>query len=63
MSFKKNCVLQFLPSLFSEGVEYRAINGYRSAISVYCEKAEGIPIGQYRKACQLLLGVFNKRPP
>ena len=58
-----NCVLEFLSNLFSEELEYRTINGYSSAISAYHEKAEGIPIGQHPKVCQLLSGVFNKRPP
>ena len=55
-----NFVLEILSNLFSEGLEYSTINGYRSAISTYQEKAKGIPIGQHPKACQLLLGVFNK---
>lgn len=56
-------VLEFLSSLFSEGLEYSTINGYRSAISAYHERVEGSPIGQHPKICQLLSGVFNKRPP
>ena len=50
-----NCVLEFLSNLFSEGLEYRTINGYRSAISAYHEKAEGSPIGQHPKVCHLLI--------
>ena len=53
-------MLEILSNLFSEGLEYSTINGYRSAISTYQEKAKGIPIGQHPKACQRLLGVFNK---
>ena len=56
-------MLEFLSNLFSERLEYRTINEYRSAISAYHEKAEGIPIGQHPKVYQLLSGVFNKRPP
>ena len=56
-------MLKFLSNLFSGGLEYRTINGYRSVISDYHEKAEGIPKGKYPKVCQLLPGVFNKRPP
>ena len=70
MSFKKNpvsagvnCVLEFLSNLFSEGLEYKTINGYRSAVLAYHEKTEGIPIGQHPKVCELLSGIFNKRPP
>ena len=50
-----NCVLEFLSNLFSEGLEYRNINEYRSAISAYHEKAEGIPIGQHPKVYQNIL--------
>ena len=57
-----NCVLEFLSNLFSEILEQRTINGYRSAISAYHEKGEGVTIGQHPQVCQLLLGVFNKRP-
>ena len=56
-------MLGFLSNLFSERLEYRTINGYRSAISAYHEKAEGILIGQHPKVCQLWSGIFNKRPP
>ena len=55
-------MLEFLSNLFSEGVNYRTINEYRSAISAYHEEAEGISIGQHPKVCQLFSGVFNKRP-
>ena len=58
-----NFMLEFLSNLFSEGLQYRTINRYRSAISAYCEKSGGIPIGQHPKVYQLLSGVFNKRPP
>ena len=56
-------MLKLLSNLFSEGVEYGNVNGYRSAISAYHEKADGISIGQHPKVCQLLLRVFNKKPP
>ena len=55
-------MLAFLSRLFTEGLEYRTINGYRSAMSAYQEKAEGVSIGQHPKVCQLLSGIFNKRP-
>ena len=53
-----NWGLESSSNLFSEGLEYRCINGYRSAISTYHEKAEGIPIGQHPEVCQLLSGVL-----
>ena len=55
-------MLKFISNLFSEGLEHRTINGYRSAISAYHEKAEGVPIGQHPQVFQLWLGLFNKRP-
>ena len=57
-----NCVLEFLSNLFSEGLEHRNISRYKSAISAYHEKVEGVPIKQHPQVFQLLLGVFNKRP-
>ena len=56
-------MLEFLSNLFSEGLKYRPIKGYISAILAYHEKAEGISIGQHPKVYQLLSGVFNKRLP
>ena len=56
-------MLEFLTHLFSEGLEYRIINGYRSAILAYHEKARRIPIGQHPKVYQILSMVFNKRSP
>lgn len=58
-----NFVLEFLSNLSSEGIEYRTINEYRSALLAYHEKVDGIPIGQHPKVCQILLGSFNKRRP
>ena len=58
-----NFVLEFLSNLFSEGLEYTIINGYRSLMPFYHEKVEEIPIGQRQKVRQLLSGVFDKRPP
>ena len=56
-------MLEFLSNLFSEGLEYRTINGYKSAISASHEKADKFSIDQQRKVSQLLSGVFNKRHP
>ena len=56
-------MLEFLSNLSSEGIEYRTINEYRSALLAYHEKVDGIPIGQHPKVCQILLGSFNKRRP
>ena len=59
ISAGENCVLDFLFNLFSEGLKHRTINGYRSAISAYHEKAEGISIGQHPKVCQHQTGPQN----
>ena len=56
-------MLEFLFNLLSEGLEYRIINGYRSAISASHEKADKVSIEQHPKVCQILSGVFNKRHP
>ena len=57
-------MLEFVFNLFPERLEYcRTINGYRSAISAYHEKADGITTGQHPKICQPLSVVFSKRPP
>ena len=58
-----NYVLDFLACLYEEGYAYRSINCYRSAISSFHEKIEGLPVGQHPGVCTLLTGVFNLRPP
>ena len=56
-------MLEFLSILFSEGLEFITINGNRSAISAFHNKVEETPIAQHPKVCQLLSGIFSKRPP
>ena len=56
-------VLDFLSDLFEKGLAYRTINNYRSAISAFHSPIDGIPVGQHKIVCQLMLGVANKRPP
>ena len=64
VEYQEHCImLEFLSNLLSEGLAYRIINGYRSALLAYHEKVDGIPIGQHPKVCQILSGSFNKRPP
>ena len=58
-----NYVLDFLACLYEKGYAYRSINCYRSAISSFHEKIEGLPVGQHPAVCTLLTGVFNLRPP
>ena len=58
-----NYVRDFLACLYEEGYAYRSINCYRSAISSFHEKIEGLPVRQHPEVCTLLTGVFNLRPP
>ena len=55
--------LDFITSLFEEGLEYRTINLIRSAVSSTHGRIEGIPIGQHPLVKQLFKGVYNSRPP
>ena len=55
--------LEFLTSLFKEGLRYRTINTIRSAISMTHDHIEGIPMGQHPLVTRLLKGVYNSRPP
>ena len=56
-------VINFLSELFEQGMEYSSINGYRSAISASHIGWDGIKAGQHPKVCDLLKGMFNRRPP
>ena len=55
--------LEFLTSLFKEGLQYRTINTIRSAISMTHKHIEGTPLGQHPLVSRLLRGVYNTRPP
>lgn len=56
-------VANFLSKEFHNGLEYRTLNLYRSAISAYHEPVLGQPIGQHTVITRLLKGMFNERPP
>ena len=56
-------VLDFLTNLFENGLQYRTIGVYRSAISAYHEVVGGKPIGQHQDICTFMAGVDNLRPP
>ena len=58
-----NLVVEFLSNLYHQGLEYRTINVYRSAISAYHSQVNNIPIGQTKEVCTLLSGIDNLRPP
>ena len=55
--------MNYLSTLFDEGLQYRTVNAHWSAISAYHNFINGKPIGKHPKVCALLTGIFNKRPP
>ena len=58
-----NQILEFLSQLFQNGLQYRTINNYRSAISAFHDHIQGKPVGDHPKIRSLVAGVFNSRPP
>ena len=54
---------EFLTELFSEGLQYRNIAGYRSMLSSVMSPIEKFPVGQHPYITRLIKGVFNSRPP
>ena len=55
--------LDFITSLFQEGLQYQSINLIRSAVSITHLPVDGVPIGQHPLVKQLFKGVYNSRPP
>ena len=53
----------YLSALFDEGLQYRIVNAYRSAISAYHDFINRKPIGKHPNICTLLTGIFDERPP
>ena len=47
---------------FDEGLEYRTINTYRSALSGVSPPMEGFPVGQHPLVVRLHKGILNLRP-
>ena len=56
-------VLDFLAELFDQGLAYRTIGCYRSAISAYHAGINGISVGKHPKVTALMGGVSVERPP
>ena len=56
-------ILDFLASLFQEGLQYSTTAGYRSALSAYHDPIDGISVGQHPRVSALLTGVYNQRFP
>jgi hypothetical protein len=53
----------YLACMFGEGLEYATLNGYRPAISTYHPEVGGYKIGQLPVIRNLMMRVFNQRPP
>ena len=56
-------ILSFLADQYKEGIAYRSLNCYRSALSSAHLPVEGFAVGKHPLVCRLLKGVFNLRPP
>lgn len=55
--------VNFLGSLFNEGLQYRSINTIRSAVSVTHQYTDGSPIGKHPLVTRLMKGIYNSQPP
>ncbi len=55
-------ITSFLSDCFNEGLEYRTLNTYRSALSGVLPPMDGFPVGQHPLVVRLLKGVQNLRP-
>ena len=55
-------ITALLAHSFDKGLEYRAINTYRSALSGFLPPIEGFPVGQHPLVVRLLKGILNLRP-
>ena len=56
-------ILQFLTDQFKEGLEYKTIAGYRSAISAFHQPLDGCKVGSHPQVSALMKGIFNEKPP
>ena len=56
-------VLDFLAEKFDQGLKYRTLNCYRSALSSALLPIEGFQAGSHPLVSKLLKGIFNLRPP
>ena len=50
-------ILNYLSTLFENGLQYRPINSHRSAISAYHSYVNGKPVGKHPRVCVLLTGL------
>ncbi|CAN7998172.1 unnamed protein product [Ixodes hexagonus] len=56
-------VFNFLASPFKEGLAYRTIGCYRSALSQILQNFDGHPLGEHPAVVRLMNRVFNSNPP
>ena len=56
-------IADFLTHLYTSGLQYRTIAGYRSMLSSILDSVENRPVGQHPYIVRLLKGIFNSRPP
>ena len=54
-------ITSFLAHLFEDGLEYRTINTYRSALWGVLPPIDGFPVGQHPLVIRLLRGVLDLR--
>ncbi len=55
-------ITSFLAYAFNQGLEYRTINTYRSALSGVLPPIEGFAVGQHPLVVRVLKGILNLRP-
>ena len=55
--------VNFIASLFQEGLQHRSVNTIRSAVSVTHDRSEGLPLGQHPVVTRIMKGIYNSRPP
>ena len=55
-------ILDLLTEMYNENKEHSTINSYRSAISTFHAKFDGVPAGQHPMVTRLMQGIFNTRP-
>ncbi len=55
--------MNYLASLYKEGLQHCTINTARSAISMTHRQVEGQQVGKHPMVTRLMQGIYNKRPP
>lgn len=55
-------IVNFLTSLYKQGLQWSTINTARSALSSTIPPINGVPVGQHYMVSRLLKGIYNKKP-